>query len=98
MFNETMFSFARIFYDAWLRGDYFFCSIWVFTCKKQSNQNFIKYKNKTEIGSNQTISVRFNYFILKIKTQPTGFGLVWFGYVSVRFGYFILKTKNYIVI
>jgi hypothetical protein len=24
MFNETMFSFARIFYDAWLRGDFFF--------------------------------------------------------------------------
>jgi hypothetical protein len=72
-----------------------FCSIWVFTCKKQPNQNFIKYKNKTETGSNQTISVWFNYFILKTKTQTNQF---WFGLILVRFGYFILKTKNYIVI
>jgi hypothetical protein len=84
--------------EGWLL---FFCSIWVFTCKKQSNRNFIKYKNKIETGSNQTISVRFSYFILKTKTQPTGFGLVRFGFglVRLRFGsiwlFYIKNQKLY---
>jgi hypothetical protein len=38
---------------------------------------------------------RFGYFISKIKTQPIGFGSIWFG--LVWFGYFILKIKNYII-
>jgi len=36
--------------------------------------------------------------MLKTKTQPTGFGSVWFWYdsVLVRFNYFILKIQIYI--
>jgi len=52
-----------------------------------------KTRNRTETGSNQ----RFSYFILKTKTQPTGFSSIWFGFGVVRFSYFILKNKNYIV-
>jgi hypothetical protein len=61
--------------------------------------NRIKKKNwnQIETGSNWPVSIRFGYFRTKIKTQPTGFGLVRFGSISVRFDYFILKTKTYIV-
>jgi len=51
----------------------------------------IQKKNRNELKPIQIDRFRFGYFRTKTKTQPTSFGLVWFG--LVRFGYFILKKK-----
>ena len=52
---------------------------------------FSKIK-KIKTDSNRPVSVQFDYFILKTKTELTSFGSVWFGFgaVSFRFGLIIL--------
>jgi hypothetical protein len=52
---------------------------------------FSKIK-KIKTGSNRPVSVQFDYFILKTKTQLTSFGSVWFGFGAVwfQFGLIIL--------
>jgi len=42
----------------------------------------------------QTDWFRFGYFILKTKTQPTGFGYVWFGFGLVQL-FYIKNQKLY---
>ena len=57
----------------------------------------MKYKKKTETGSNRPVSVRFSLIILYKKLKPNQLVSVWFCLILVRFGYFILKTKRHIV-
>jgi hypothetical protein len=85
MLFEIYLGYAKQFYGMFIffiRGDYFrFGSVFIYIKKVTK----LKFKKKTETGSNRPVSVRFGFLGQKpVQTSLTWF--FWFGSVFFRFG------------